>query len=108
MATSNKENLVHSVLHPRHLNLLPLCFQESNEETLNVVFFRPNTDLERLSTPHDIILDVVISAFDCLKPYEQLMLKCGSVLSLKFSRQMLNAIIRFPDDLLTALGLLYE
>lgn len=46
-----------------------------------------------------------MSAFDRLSPFEQLLLKCGSVIGNEFSREMLHAVLfkRSPKE--TAQGI---
>ncbi|KAL0275783.1 UNVERIFIED_CONTAM: hypothetical protein PYX00_003531 [Menopon gallinae] len=74
---------------------------EDNNETISAVLINPKVNIEEVTSP-ECFVGIIMSAFDCLGPYEQLLLKCGSVLGEKFSRKMLNIIMHNPNPYITA------
>lgn len=92
-----------------------LTFQESypdltqefqsfkKEQKISVCFLNPNLNLDEVE-PEQHMDVVILQTFDSLTSYEQLLLKCSSVLGDIFPRGMLLYIMSSTASRLIALG----
>lgn len=71
-----------------------------------IAMLNPNFNLEDVDP--ELVIDVfILKTFDALTSYEQLLLKCSSILGDTFPRDMLLYIMNSTGMRITALGIIF-